>query len=55
MIVGGKIENRKNLMDKDGPVPGEYRGQPVVDAQTLNVKTGRLAPHSAGYAAPAQA
>jgi hypothetical protein len=26
MIVGGKIENRKNLMDKDGPVPGEYRG-----------------------------
>jgi mannose-6-phosphate isomerase-like protein (cupin superfamily) len=40
MIVGGKIENRKNLMDKDGPVPGEHRGQPVVDAQTLNVKTG---------------
>jgi len=40
MIVGGKIENRKNLMDKDGPVPGEYRGQPVVGAQTFNVKTG---------------
>ena len=30
MIVGGTIENRKNLMDKDGPVPGEYRGQPIV-------------------------
>lgn len=40
MIVGGKIENRKNLMDKDGPVPGEYRGQPVVGAQTFNVKAG---------------
>ncbi len=40
MIVGGKIENRKNLIDKDGPVPGEYRGQPVVGAQTFNVKTG---------------
>ena len=26
MIVGGKIANRQNLMDKDGPVPGEYRG-----------------------------
>lgn len=25
MIVGGKIANRQNLMDKDGPVPGEYR------------------------------
>ena len=40
MVVGGKIENRKNLMDKDGPVPGEYRGQPVVGAQTFNVKAG---------------
>jgi AraC-like protein len=40
MIVGGKIENRKNLMDKDGPVPGEYRGQPIVDGQTFNVKAG---------------
>jgi len=40
MIVGGKIENRKNLMDKDGPVPGEYRGQPIVGGQTFNVKAG---------------
>ena len=40
MIVGGKIANRRNLMDKDGPVPGEYRGQPVVGAQTYKVKPG---------------
>jgi len=40
MIVGGRIENRKNLMDKDGPVPGEYRGQPVVGGQTFDVKAG---------------
>ncbi len=40
MIVGGKIENRKNLMDKDGPVPGEYRGQPIVGGQTFDVKAG---------------
>ena len=40
MIVGGKIANRQNLMDKDGPVPGEYRGQPVVGAQTYKVKPG---------------
>ncbi len=40
MIVGGKIANRQNLMDKDGPVPGEYRGQPVVGAQTYKVKAG---------------
>jgi len=40
MIVGGKIANRQNLMDKDGPVPGEYRGQPVMGAQTFNVKAG---------------
>jgi mannose-6-phosphate isomerase-like protein (cupin superfamily) len=40
MIVGGKIANRQNLMDKDGPVPGEYRGQPVIDGQTFNVKAG---------------
>jgi len=40
MIVGGKITNRQNLMDKDGPVPGEYRGQPVVGAQTYKVKPG---------------
>ena len=40
MIVGGKIANRQNLMDKDGPVPGEYRGQPVAGGQTFKVKTG---------------
>lgn len=40
MIVGGKIENRKNLVDKDGTVPGEYRGQPIVGGQTFNVKAG---------------
>jgi hypothetical protein len=40
MIVGGKIANRQNLHDKDGVIPGEYRGQPVVGAQTFKVKTG---------------
>jgi hypothetical protein len=40
MILGGKIANRQNLMDKDGPVPGEYRGQPVVGGQTFKVKAG---------------
>jgi len=40
MIVGGKIANRQNLMDKDGPVPGEYRGQPIIGGQTFKVKTG---------------
>ncbi len=40
MIVGGKIANRQNLTDKDGPVPGEYRGQPVMGAQTYKVKAG---------------
>lgn len=40
MIVGGKIANRQNLMDNDGPVPGEYRGQPIVDGQTFQVKAG---------------
>lgn len=40
MIVGGKIANRQNLMDKDGPVPGEYRGQPIVGGQTFKVKAG---------------
>jgi hypothetical protein len=40
MIVGGQIANRQNLMDKSGPVPGEYRGQPVVGAQTFKVKAG---------------
>jgi len=40
MIVGGKIANRKNLVDQSGPVPGEYRGQPVVGGQTFDVKAG---------------
>jgi mannose-6-phosphate isomerase-like protein (cupin superfamily) len=40
MIVGGKIANRQNLMDKDGPVPGEYRGQPIIGGQTFKVKEG---------------
>src|SRR5882724_5597949 len=40
MIVGGKIANWQNLMDKDGPVPGEYRGQPIVGGQTFKVKAG---------------
>jgi hypothetical protein len=41
MIVGGKIANRQNLVDKDwGPVPGEYRGQPIVGGQTFKVKAG---------------
>jgi hypothetical protein len=40
MIVGGKIANRQNLMDKDGPVPGEYRGQPIIGGQTFKVKAG---------------
>jgi len=40
MIVGGKIANRQNLVDKDGPVPGEYRGQPIIGGQTFKVKAG---------------
>lgn len=40
MIVGGKIANRQNLTDKDGPVPGEYRGQPIVGGQTFKIKPG---------------
>ncbi len=40
MVVGGKIANRQNLMDKSGPVPGEYRGQPVIGGQTFRVKEG---------------
>ena len=40
MVLGGKIANRQNLMDKDGPVPGEYRGQPVIGGQTFSVKPG---------------
>ncbi len=40
MILGGKIANRQNLTDKDGIIPGEYRGQPVVGGQTFKVKAG---------------
>jgi AraC-like ligand binding domain len=40
MIVGGKIANRQNLVDKDGIIPGEYRGQPIEGGQTYKVKTG---------------
>jgi hypothetical protein len=40
MIVGGKIANRQNLTDKDGIIPGEYRGQPVVGGQNIKVKAG---------------
>src|SRR6266478_3025126 len=40
MIVGGKIANRQNLMDKDGPVPGGYRGQPIIGGQAFKVKAG---------------
>jgi hypothetical protein len=40
MILGGKIANRQNLQDKDGIIPGEYRGQPVVGGQTYKVKAG---------------
>ena len=40
MILGGKIANRQNLQDKDGIIPGEYRGQPVIGAQTYKVKAG---------------
>jgi AraC-like protein len=40
MIVGGKIANRQNLTDKDGVIPGEYRGQPIVGGQTYKVKAG---------------
>jgi mannose-6-phosphate isomerase-like protein (cupin superfamily) len=40
MIVGGKIANRQNLVDKDGVIPGEYRGQPIVGGQTYKVKAG---------------
>jgi len=40
MIVGGKIANRQNLVDKDGMIPGEYRGQPIVGGQTYKVKAG---------------
>lgn len=40
MIVGGEIENRQNLADASGPVPGEYRGQPIKGGQTFKVKPG---------------
>ena len=40
MIVGGKIANRQNLTDKDGIIPGEYRGQPIEGGQTFKVKEG---------------
>src|SRR6267142_1361413 len=40
MIVGGKIANRQNLMDKDGPVPGEYRGQPIIGGPKFKVRAG---------------
>jgi AraC-like protein len=40
MIVGGKIANRQNLRDKDGFIPGEYRGQPIEGGQTFKVKAG---------------
>ena len=40
MVVGGKIANRQNLQDRDGQVPGEYRGQPIVGGQTYKVKEG---------------
>src|SRR6267142_2168137 len=40
MILGGKIANQQNLKDKDGTIPGEYRGQPVVGGKTYKVKAG---------------
>ena len=40
MIVGGKIANEQNLKDKDGIIPGEYRGQPIIGGQTFKVKAG---------------
>jgi len=40
MIVGGRIANQQNLRDKDGIIPGEYRGQPVIGGQTFKVKAG---------------
>jgi mannose-6-phosphate isomerase-like protein (cupin superfamily) len=40
MVLGGKIANRQNLRDKDGIIPGEYRGQPIESGQTFKVKAG---------------
>lgn len=40
MVLGGKIANRQNLRDRDGIIPGEYRGQPIEGGQTFKVKAG---------------
>lgn len=40
MVLGGKIANSQNLRDKDGIIPGEYRGQPIEGGQTFKVKVG---------------
>jgi hypothetical protein len=40
IVVGGKIANRQNLTDPVGPVPGEYRGQPIDGGKTYKVKEG---------------
>ena len=40
MVVGGEIEGRQNLADAAGPVPGEYRGQPIRNGKTYKVKPG---------------
>jgi mannose-6-phosphate isomerase-like protein (cupin superfamily) len=40
MVLGGRIANRQNLRDKDGIIPGEYRGQPIEGGQTFKVKAG---------------
>lgn len=40
MIVGGKIANMQNLRDRDGIIPGEYRGQPIEGGQSFKVKPG---------------
>lgn len=40
MVLGGKIANQQNLSDKDGIIPGEYRGQPIEGGQTFKVKAG---------------
>src|SRR5882757_5666617 len=47
MIVGGKIANRQNLKDKDGVIPGEYRGQHR-GRGNLQGETGGLAADSSG-------
>ncbi len=40
IVAGGEIQNRQNLPDRGGPVPGEYRGQPVGGGETFKVKEG---------------